>query len=325
MRSVVSARGVSEGRGRSRPRAGARAPLALLSLLAVLALACGADAVVTLGAGGPTLTFGDEGQRVRNINEESSEEFDATLTRDLLEIYFISDRESGVGGKDVWYALRRSRTDPFDPPQLLVQASSPLEEASPAISPDGLTLWVGSRREDGQGGMDIWQIARAARGEPWSEPTNVAALNSPADELPRPLGQGETVMPLASDRDGTQYQTYLARRSGPDATFDSVEPLSYMWEAGSSMEDAFLTEDGLLLFYKRAPLGQAGDVYLAWRPSTDRQFLDAVALDAVNSPEDDRDPFLSADRIRFFFASSRRDDLALDIYATTVELPDFER
>ena len=171
--------------------------------------------------------------------------------------------------------------------------------------------------------MDIWQLARPARGEPWSEPTNISSLNSPADDLPRPLGQGETVMPLASDRDGTQYQTYLARRAGPGAAFDSIEPLTYMWEPGSSMEDGFLTEDGLLLFYKRAPLGQPGDVYLAWRGSTDRQFLDPVALDAVNSPEDDRDPFLSADRIRFFFASSRRDDLALDIYATTVELPEF--
>jgi len=172
--------------------------------------------------------------------------------------------------------------------------------------------------------MDIWQITRPARGESWSQPTNVAELNSPADDLPRPLGQDETVMPLASDRDGTQYQTYLARRAGPGAAFDSIEPLSYLWEAGSSMEDAFLTEDGLLLFYKRAPLGQPGDVYLAWRASTERQFRDPVALDAVNSPEDDRDPFLSADRIRFFFASSRRDDLALDIYATTVELPEFD-
>jgi hypothetical protein len=319
----------SEGRVRSRRRGalgGGGAPRVARAglLLPLLALACGADAVVTLGAGGPSLAFGDGGQRIRYINEESSEEFDATLTRDLLEIYFISDREGGVGVKDVWYALRRSRMDPFDAPVLLVEASSPLEEASPAISPDGLTLWVGSRREGGQGGMDIWQISRPSRGEPWSEATSVAELNSPADDLPRPLGQDETLMPLASDRDGTQYQTYLARRAGPGAPFESIEPLSYLWEAGSSMEDAFLTEDGLLLFYKRAPLGQPGDVYLAWRASTDRQFRDPVALDAVNSPADDRDPFLSADRIRFFFASSRRDDLALDIYATTVELPEFD-
>ena len=46
----------------------------------------------------------------------------------------------------------------------LVEASSLSEEASPAVSGDGLTLWVASRREPTVGGMDIWRVTRPKRG-----------------------------------------------------------------------------------------------------------------------------------------------------------------
>jgi hypothetical protein len=295
-----------------------------LGLAANVGLACSEDGIVTLGTGGPVLAFAGGGERVNNVNLEASEEYDPTLTDDLLEVFFISDRQGGMGGRDVWHAERRSRTDGFDAPVLLVAASSFQEEASPVVSGDGLTLWFGSRREPSVGAMDVWRTTRPTRGEPWAAPENVASLNSALDDLPRPLGAGELVMPFASSRADGVYQTFLAERPSTGADFASITPLDYLWAAGSSMDDAQLTRDGRVLFFRRAGLGEPGDLFISWRASDADAFAPPVPLDAVNSPDDDRDPFLSADEIRFFFSSDRRDGVTLDIYATNIEVPSFD-
>ena len=90
------------------------------------------------------------------------------------------------------------------------------------------------------------------------------------------------------------------------------------------MEDPFLSEDGRLLFFRRAPPGDVGDLYVAWRRSDESEFIDPTPLGAVNSSADERDPFLSSDQIRFFFSSAQRDGERFDIYATSIALPVFE-
>jgi hypothetical protein len=290
-------------------------------LLAGVLAACGSD-IVTLGAGDPVPAFGDSGRRVRNVNVDASEEYGVTLTDDLLEIFFISNRGGGVGGNDVWHAERSARTDPFGPPSALVEVSSASEEASPAISPDGLTLWVASTRQPGLGRMDVWRGTRPDRDAPFGAMENVEALNSEADDLPRPIGQADSILPIVSNRVDATYQTFFARRAGLD--FVTPEPLTELWQVGTTMEDAFLTADGLFVFFKRAAPGQPGDLFVAWRTSELEPFLEPIALAAVNSEGDERDPFVSSDRIRFFFSSNRREASDLDIYATNIDLPRFE-
>jgi len=77
-----------------------------------------------------------------------------TLTADLLEIYFTSDRVSGNG--DVWVARRGNPALPFEPPSPVAEVNSDSFETSAAISGDGLTLWFGSDRGGGVGTTDIW-------------------------------------------------------------------------------------------------------------------------------------------------------------------------
>jgi len=292
-------------------------------LLLLGLLGCGADATVTLG-GAPVLEFGDTGQRVRNLNLLASTELGATLTEDLLEIYFISDREGGLGEGDVWYARRSARSDPFGAPEVVLELSSPAAEASPAIAHDGLTLWLASSREPGLGQLDIWRATRGARGQPWGPLENVAALNSPFNDIPRPPGAGGAVLPIASDREGGAYQAYLAH--GQAASFDDarLEPLAYLWQTDASIGDPFLSWDGRLLFFRRATLDGAGDLFVAWRREADAQFIDAAPLPSVNSDADERDPFVSSDQIRFFFSSNQRDSARFDIYATSITLPPFD-
>jgi hypothetical protein len=301
---------------------GQGALLALRSGGAGLALlGCGDDQLITLGSTAPDPLFYDAGRSVGVINGEANDD-QPTLTEDLLEIYFSSQRP-GLGGGDVWFATRGTRAERFAVPRPVLAASSTGTETSPAISRDGLTLWVGSDRAGGLGKLDIWRTTRSSRDSTWGPLVNVAELNSEEDDIPRPLAQGETVMPLASSRGGGVYQVYFASRASVDAGFGVPEPLLELQREQSSVADPFLSEDGLFLFFSRQG-GADDDLYLAWRSSADQPFIDAIPLGAVSTGSADRSPWVGADDTRFFFASDRQPGLGFDVFATNLDLPPFE-
>jgi len=141
----------------------------VVALAALPFVACSADDTVTLGRAAPDPLFGDGGRPVDKINSNGDDE-DPTLTADLLQIYFTSRRPGGSGNGDIWFATRASRTLPFDidtlNPAVGEEVNSEYQELSPAISRDGLTLWLASDRPGGLGGLDIWQTERSSRNAP---------------------------------------------------------------------------------------------------------------------------------------------------------------
>jgi hypothetical protein len=296
-----------------------------IAALVLPALAgCGADAAVTLGRALPDPAFGDEGRVVASIND-SADESSPTLTTDLLEIYFSSSR-GGLGSGDVWWASRSDRSLAFGEPLLLEAVSSADREVSPVISPDGLSLWVGSDRPGSRDqSIDIWQADRPSRGAQWSDLRNVSELNSARDDLPRPLGHDGRVMPLASRRDDRNYQTYLATRASANAPWAAVDATAVagLWLEGSAMLGAFLTADGMQLFFHRET-STGAELYLAWRRSLREPFQGPIALTTLNVGTRQREPWVSVDETRFFFTSDRLVADGFDIYATTLDLPRFE-
>ena len=292
------------------------------ALAAVPLVACSADGLVTLGRGAPDPIFGEDGGRpVAAINSNGDDE-QPTLTEDLLEIYFTS-RRPGPGNGDVWCAKRRSRTVAFDLPHLVVEVSTEAQEVSPAISRDGLTLWLGSDRANGLGGLDIYQAERPSRDATWGPLRPVTELNSSSDDVPRPPAQQERVMPFASKREGGEYQIYLAERPSRQAAFDHIEPTLALRQEGGGMAGGFLSEDGLELLFHREGDG-GGDLWLAWRRSFEEPFEHEIALGGVNGEASERDPWMNSDHTRFFFATNRLAGKGFDIFATTLDLPAFE-
>jgi Tol biopolymer transport system component len=79
--------------------------------------------------------------------------------------------------------------------------------------------------------------------------------------------------------------------------------------------DAFLSDDGLTLLYTWAPGGKKPDIYIASRASTTDRFSLAAPIADINSPDDERDPWLSPDGTTFFFTSDRTG--TLQIYEAT--------
>jgi hypothetical protein len=265
-----------------------------------------------------------------------------TLTGDLLEIYFTTDRVSGNG--DVWFATRPTATAPFGAPAPVTVVNGSSFETSSAISTDGLTLWFGSDRPGGVGANDIWISQRATRASPWSTPLNVVALNSPADDIPRPPGQHGLVMPMASTKatgtspaSGGNYQTYLATRPTTGGQFGAPVAIPLLDFADRSTVDGFLTDDGLTMFFSSAPVAEPADaavsttdagkiadggvansdLFVAWRLSTTASFTPWQPLGDLNTAADERDPWLSPDGQTLYFTSDRSG--VLSIYTAAVK------
>jgi hypothetical protein len=314
-------------------------------LLSALACACSSGKVVVLGSGSPVLYHFDAPVLVAELASTSRTD-NPTLTSDLLEIYFTTDRVSGNG--DVWYATRATPDAPFGTPAAVTAVNGDTFETSSAISGDGLTLWFGSDRVGGAGGIDIWVSQRASRTSAWSTPVDVLSLNSPADDIPRPPGQHALVMPMSSElATPNRYQTYLAARPNTGAPFAAPVPIPNLDYTDSSTVDGFLTDDGLTMFFSSAPVtppadaatpvdagkvdagrtvdagkgGDAGaassDLFVAFRRSTSEDFVETETLTDLNTPADERDPWLSPDGTTLYFTSDRGG--VLNIYTAHVQ------
>jgi hypothetical protein len=97
---------------------------------------------------------------------------------------------------------------------------------------------------------------------------------------------------------------------------------------GLATVDGFLTDDGLTLFFSRSPAtsatdagGDAGaaakaDLFVAFRRSTAEGFQVTQPLDDLNTPADERDPWLTPDGKTLYFTSDR--DGVLTIYTAAV-------
>jgi Tol biopolymer transport system component len=270
--------------------------------------ACSGDLVVLGEAAPPEFHFGTP-QRIAELSSPAKTD-NPCLTGDLLEIYFTSERDGTPA--DVYSARRASRDQPFGAVQRETVLSSPRTETSTIISPDGLTFWVGSDREGGDGDYDVWQATRSSRTAPWSTPTNVLSLNSSAKDLPRPMGEHDHVMPLSSDRDNLGfYQIFLANRSSSGAGFETPVHVPELSFARESTVDGFLTDDGLTMFFVSGPSIGAADLFVSSRKSTNEPFSPRAALTDLNTVNDERDPWLSPDGTQFYFSSDRSGPYAI--------------
>ncbi len=229
-----------------------------------------------------------------------------TLTDNGLLIVFSTLRGDAGSNSDIYCASRSSVTQPFGGPQPIGVLSTDLIEGSPAVSWDGLTIWL-SIKEDG-GTSDIWQSSRqnwdADCAAGWLAPVRVAELNSPtADDIPRPLGNNNLTMPLGSRRDGDHFLTYLATRPSAGAAFSDIREANELDATGFNTADAFLTRDGLTIYFTRA-MDPVSDIYVAHRATTNATFDPPVPLGSVNTANyKEQDPFIAKDGTLYFTAN----------------------
>lgn len=279
--------------------------------------ACGST-VLDVGVPRPAYKFGTP--RLLSELDTSYSNQNPSLTADLLEMFFTSSRADNSA--DVWTTRRTSTQDPFDAPSIVAEVSTSAFDTSPAVSLDGLTLYYGSDRSGGVGEVDVWQVTRPDRNTAWADLQNVAALNSSAKDIPRPLGEHGLVMPLGSQRDSSaRYQTFLAARPAVAQPFGTPVRVSGLASDQDAVADGFLTDDGLTLFYSVTPPDQPPDLFMVTRPSTSSAFSQPAAVGELNTTGDERDPWLSPDGTTFFFSSDRSGSLQIYEVAVTLLSP----
>jgi hypothetical protein len=149
-----------------------------------------------------------------NVSEVNSEGLEhlPSLTADGLILVFGSTRADSAN-EDIYMATRDVATDTFATPFLVGELNSDAYDGSPAITADGLTIYLASKRiGNDANGTDIFVATRDSRDDPFGEPQEIAELNTTSnDEDPR-LSPARNEIFFASNRDTGVHQIWHARR-----------------------------------------------------------------------------------------------------------------
>jgi len=117
-----------------------------------------------------------------SINSPANET-SAWFSFDRKQLYFVSDREGGIGGQDIWMSrwVEDERTW-GEPENLGPVVNTPEDEEGVFVHPDGRTLYFSSRGHICMGGYDVFKTT-LVNGR-WTLPENLGwPVNSPDDDL----------------------------------------------------------------------------------------------------------------------------------------------
>jgi outer membrane protein OmpA-like peptidoglycan-associated protein len=153
---------------------------------------------------------GDRWQTPKNMgNVVNSVDWDgqSTISYDGTKIFFISVRDAGYGGSDIYMVERNIFGDWGPPVNLGGIVNTPFNEYSPFISQDGKTLYFSSNAHPGFGGLDIFKTVY--ENGKWSVPVNLGKpLNTSKDDKFFTIGGSGEIGYFSSDRDGKGMDIY---------------------------------------------------------------------------------------------------------------------
>jgi Tol biopolymer transport system component len=117
---------------------------------------------------------------------------------------FYFNRGPSQGAQDIYVASITRDGETRGPAELVSELSDPAaNDAAASLRTDGREIFFGSSRLTGAGGLDLWFSTRRSVHDAWSNPENLAALNTTAsDQQPSLSSDGRTLL-FASDRSGT--------------------------------------------------------------------------------------------------------------------------
>ncbi|MCC6447998.1 MAG: PD40 domain-containing protein, partial [Chitinophagaceae bacterium] len=143
------------------------------------------------------------------------------LNADNNTLYFVSNREGGYGGYDIWMSTFENKkwTKPVN---LGPNINTAKDETSPFIHPDNETLYFASNGLPGLGQTDLF-ISRKDKNGVWGKPLNLGApINSERFEGSIIVSAKGKKGYLASDRDDSKggldiysFDTYSAIQPNP--------------------------------------------------------------------------------------------------------------
>jgi len=245
---------------------------------------CGAS-----DAGAPAVEFAEP--TLADLVASDYNADDPAFTGDLLELYFNSDLE-GLPHK-IFRSLRVCPTDRWGTPAEVSELSNDLSSTTPALSPDGLTMFLAYSLDTATKQFDIYVTTRPSRDAVWSTPTVVAELSSPETDRPNWVSVDLLTIGIDSVRSGDN-DLFVATRSTMEAAWEppvAVDTLNTAEYEG----DAWLSPDRLTTYFLKVVTGQAGEIYRATRADPQSKWNAPEPVSELNTTANESDPWLSPD------------------------------
>lgn len=113
----------------------------------------------------------------------SSHESAVALSYDGNDLYFVSEKPGGIGGKDIYVSHWDAHKEEWGESQNLGPTiNSPYDEDGVFIHPDGKTLYYSSKGHNTMGGNDIFYSEKV--NGVWGAPINIGyPINTPDDDV----------------------------------------------------------------------------------------------------------------------------------------------
>ena len=144
----------------------------------------------------------------KEISKKSSYEPSAVISNDGNRLFFVSNRDGGYGGLDIYVATKDKKGNWEDPVNLGPTINSEYDEDAPFLDIDGVTLYFSSDGHPGMGDADIFKSKYDSTTASWSTPENMGyPINSTREDLYFWLsGDGKNAYFSSSKEDGYGQQ-----------------------------------------------------------------------------------------------------------------------
>lgn len=208
--------------------------------------------------------------------------------------------------------------------------NSAFSDQGPAISKDGLSLYITSNRPGGLGGFDMYVSQRASVDNPWGAPLNLGpTVNTAFDEGGPAFSRDGHLMFFESRRPGGfgGVDLWVSYREHTHDDFDWQPAVNLGADVNSAADDQGPSyfeneEEGTpqLYFRSRLPGGLGGaDIYVSAQMA-DGSFGPVVLVTELCTLSNDTFPSIRHDGLEIFFNSNRVGSIgAGDLWVATRE------
>jgi len=215
--------------------------------------------------------------------------------------------------------------------------NSPLDDNRPAISKDGLSLYITSGRLGGFGGLDIWVSHHASLDDPWGPPQNLGpTVNSSSNDVAPAFSPDGHQLYFHSFRPGGCgiADIYVSRRHdrrgdfgwGPPEDLGCVVNTPYVNAGPTIFEDETTDITTLYFTVQNNPPGsdQGFDIYASTRAGDEGAFGPPVLVPELSSPFRDTRTTIRRDGLEMILSSGRpggvgSEDLWVSTRASTLD------
>ena len=257
--------------------------------------------------------------RLSSVNSYS-DDYNPMITADGRTLYFVSDREHGLGGHDFWVASKETRNEvEFSSPSNLGSTINTTQsEGGATISADGQTMYfTACNREDGLGGCDIYEAQLQEDG--WVEIRNVREINtSDWESQPTISADGRSLF-FVSNRPGgmggsEDTDIYVCYKQA-NGTWSRPRNLGAPINTPKKEDSPFIIPAGdALYFSSEGHKGFGGLDFFVSHLSEEGAWLSPANLGPeFNSPDDERFITIPAAEDVIYFTKNQKDG-QLDLY-----------